>query len=99
MIAELVEHLLTPWAMYVLWASVTLMGLVLAKRLHPTALHISAGALPWAVFYLWTALGLWASQAEAVAYSRIAGAMLALNLLVGMVQVCRLACGLAWKKH
>lgn len=101
MMIELAAHILTPWAMFALWFGVTLLGVVMAWRLHLTALHISAGALPWAVFYLWTAMGWWGDTQTAVAYSRFAGAFLAINLMAGLLAVCRLACerGRLWKQR
>jgi hypothetical protein len=93
MINELAEHLLTAWVMWALWASVTLLAAFVAWRMRMTGLFVvAAGALPWAVFYLWTAMGWWSSVETAVAYSRFAGAFLAINLIVGLIVMCRLAC-------
>lgn len=102
MMNELAEHILTAWVMYALWASVTLLAAVVAWRMRITALlMLAAGTLPWAVFYLWTAMGWWGDTQTAVAYSRFAGAFLVINLIAGLLVMCRLACerGRLWKQR
>lgn len=92
MIHWLVEHVLTAGVMTLLWLGVLMSSAVVAWRLRrPAVALLAAGALPWFVFYLLTWLAVWPDLSFAVAFSRLAGAALALNLIAGSYFMCQLA--------
>lgn len=90
------EHLLTAPIMALLWGSAMSVSALAAYYSRRWAMGlIGFGSLGYFVFYLWTTLGWWTSYAEAVAFSRFAGAVLTINLTLGAYLMLRAA--IQWK--
>lgn len=88
---ETLATVLSPPIMSALWAVVVAIGIAASIRTRqPAPALIAVGAAPWLIFYLWTWFGVWPSMAYAVAFSRLAGAVLALNLTAGAYRMCKL---------